>query len=184
MSWNKIFGVALLSLFAQLSVAASFVNTSGSADGVAISGFDTVAFFTEKKALQGRPEYRVEWMDAKWLFASQQNMELFKTNPEKYAPQYGGHCPWCVSENCICGRPVNGEFEVIDGKLYLFPDGNKGRSTGVKNAWWRTGGGPDRRIPNGERNWPGLKAKLEAQQYSSTIPAQVPNPAVNMDAAR
>ena len=109
-------------------------------------------------------------------------MALFKANPEKYAPQYGGHCSWCVSENCICGRPANGQFEVVNGKLYLFPASNNGRTTGVKNTWWNSGGGPDKRIPNGDKNWPALKARLEEQQNSPGKPAQIFNAGGGMGA--
>lgn len=143
---------------ARVKKTGSFINTIGSSEGIAISGFDTVAFFTEKKALQGKSEYTFEWMGAKWLFSSQDNLNLFKANPEKYAPQYGGLCAYGVSEGYISGKPADGQFEVMDGKLYLFP--NRGAHTG----WWQSGGGPRSRIANGDLNWPNLKARLESRR--------------------
>lgn len=156
-------------LWAGVCAAGTAINTAGSPDGIAISGFDTVAFFTQQRAVVGKPEFSTEWAGATWRFSSAEHLALFKANPEKYALQYGGHCAWCVSEGCICGRPANGLFEVLEGRLYLFPDGNKGRANGTRNAWWTKGGGPAKRIPNSDRHWPALKARLEAQPNLTPI---------------
>ncbi len=58
--------------------------------GVAIKGYDTVAYFTEGKAVKGKNEFEYEWQDAKWLFSSAANRDKFVANPQAYAPQYGG----------------------------------------------------------------------------------------------
>jgi YHS domain-containing protein len=58
--------------------------------GVAIKGYDPVAYFTEGQAVKGKKEFEYEWQDAKWRFSSAENRDLFAANPEKYAPQYGG----------------------------------------------------------------------------------------------
>ena len=59
--------------------------------GIAIKGYDTVAYHTEKRAVKGRKEISYEWNDAKWLFASTGNRDLFASDPERYATQYGGY---------------------------------------------------------------------------------------------
>lgn len=59
--------------------------------GVAIKGYDTVAYHTENRAVQGKSEYSHTWADAKWYFASAENRNLFAADPERYAPQYGGY---------------------------------------------------------------------------------------------
>lgn len=59
--------------------------------GVAIKGYDTVAYHTEGRAIKGMSEYSHEWNDARWYFASAQNRDLFAADPERYAPQYGGY---------------------------------------------------------------------------------------------
>jgi len=151
----------LLSVGLSLSYAGTAINTIGSADGTAIKGYDPVAFFTQKKATQGNPNFSYEWSGAKWLFASEEDMQQFKQDPEKYAPQYGGHCAFGMSEGYVSKKPTNGDFEIMDGKLYLFPAGDYRGST--KNAWWQYGGGPKRRIADADMNWPRLKAKLEAK---------------------
>jgi YHS domain-containing protein len=59
--------------------------------GVAIKGYDTVAYHTENRAVKGKSEFSYTWNDAKWYFASAQNRDLFAADPERYAPQYGGY---------------------------------------------------------------------------------------------
>lgn len=58
--------------------------------GVAIKGHDTVAYFTEGRAIKGKAEFELTWEDARWRFANAANLDLFKNNPDKYAPKYGG----------------------------------------------------------------------------------------------
>lgn len=59
--------------------------------GVAIKGYDTVAYHTEGRAVKGRSEFSHEWNDAKWYFTSAENRNLFAADPERFAPQYGGY---------------------------------------------------------------------------------------------
>lgn len=58
--------------------------------GVAIKGYDPVAYFTERRAVKGKKEFEYKWQDAKWRFASAANREKFAANPAAYAPKYGG----------------------------------------------------------------------------------------------
>jgi YHS domain-containing protein len=59
--------------------------------GVAIKGYDAVAYFTEGRAVKGTKKFSYNWNDAKWYFASGENRSLFAADPEQYAPQYGGY---------------------------------------------------------------------------------------------
>jgi hypothetical protein len=61
---------------------------------LAIGGYDTVAYFTVGKAVPGSLDYQTVWHDARWQFANKEDLDLFLANPEKYAAQYDGHCPW------------------------------------------------------------------------------------------
>ena len=65
------------------------VNTDLS--GVAVKGYDPVAYFTDAKPVKGRAEFEYHWQGAEWRFANAKHLELFKATPEKYAPQYGGY---------------------------------------------------------------------------------------------
>ncbi|MCU0868312.1 MAG: YHS domain-containing protein [Burkholderiales bacterium] len=84
----------------------------------AILGYDTVAYFTDGKAVKGNPAYATEWMGAKWLFASQAHLDAFRAAPEKYAPQYGGYCAYGVSQDHLVKIQPD-QFRILDGKLYL-----------------------------------------------------------------
>jgi len=85
---------------------------------VAIEGYDTVAYFTQSKPVKGEKAYETEWEGAKWRFASQENLDKFKADPAKYAPQYGGYCAWAMSQGKFAGIDPEA-WKIIDGKLYL-----------------------------------------------------------------
>ena len=103
--------------FCHLSFAADPINSS-TFGSVAIDGYDTVAYWTENRAIEGEKKYSYEYKDAKWRFASQANLELFKANPEKYLPEYGGYCAWAMSDDSLAS--VDGDaWTMFDGKLYL-----------------------------------------------------------------
>ncbi len=64
----------------------SMIKIDQNSNGVAIDGYDPVAYFEDSKAEMGMSDYSYEWMGAKWQFKNKSDMELFKNNPEKYAP--------------------------------------------------------------------------------------------------
>lgn len=156
------FVVLLLGLLLSFAcVAQTSFNTNGSDDSTAISGYDPVAFHTVKKALRGDPKLAHSYGGAKWVFASEENMKLFQNSPEKYLPAWRGHCAWAVSQNGGMSRKLlSGDFEIVDGKLYLFSFGNSRKSSArddfLYGRWPR-----DRRIEDGDRYWPDLKRRLE-----------------------
>ena len=84
----------------------------------AILGYDPVAYFTDGKPLKGQDNLVTEWMGAKWKFASQAHLDLFKASPDKYAPQYGGYCAYGVSQDNLVSIEPD-KFKLLDGKLYL-----------------------------------------------------------------
>jgi len=87
--------------------------------GLAISGFDPVAYFTEGKALFGRPEFELNQEGSVWRFNNEGNRGAFEKNPEVYAPQFGGYDPVAIGR----GRGVQGHpliWAVAGQRLYLF----------------------------------------------------------------
>ena len=84
----------------------------------AINGYDPVAYFAVGKPVKGQDGFATEWMGAKWKFSSQANLDLFKANPEKYAPQYGGYCAYGVTQGSLI-KVEPEQFTLRDGKLYL-----------------------------------------------------------------
>ena len=69
----------------------AFKKVNQTSWGVAIKGYDTVAYHTEGRAVKGQSKYSHEWNDAKWYFTSTENRDFFAADPERYAPQYGGY---------------------------------------------------------------------------------------------
>ncbi len=127
-SLSRFFGLLLLAA-SSLAFAAAPYNTlkrgviSDTPTGIAINGYDTVAYFTDNKAVKGSEAHAYSWMGAKWQFASQQHLELFKATPEKFAPQYGGYCAYGVSQGYLVSIEPE-QFTILDGKLYLNYDGS------------------------------------------------------------
>lgn len=88
------------------------------ADGLAIKGYDTVAYFKDGKALKGSASFAYEWHGMTWYFSTKDNRDLFATAPEKYAPQYDGYCAWAMTDS----RPARTDpeiWKIVNGKLYL-----------------------------------------------------------------
>ena len=83
------FAVSLVVMFTGTALAFDEVNKTFF--GVAIKGYDPVAYHTEGRAVKGKKEFSHKWNDAKWYFASAGNRDLFVAEPERYAPQYGGY---------------------------------------------------------------------------------------------
>lgn len=98
-----------------------FAGVLGMRSDVAILGYDTVSYHTDGIGVKGDEKHSYEWKKAVWLFVSEANLELFKKDPEKYAPIYGGYCAFGVSEGGLHGIDPT-KFEVSDGKLYLNND--------------------------------------------------------------
>ncbi len=118
--------VAILSgVWSGSAEAGARVNT-GYFGGVAIVGYDPVAYFTEARAVKGSPEFSHEFLGETWLFASAANRDAFAADPVAYAPQYGGYCAGEVLyADVSSGITTNVEpraWRIIDGKLYLFYD--------------------------------------------------------------
>ena len=116
--------LCLLLVLPSQAWAASPVNTlkrgliRDSDTGVAINGYDPVAYFTEHKPVPGKPTLRYSWNGAQWQFASQQHLDLFKAAPEQYAPQFGGYCAYGVAQGYLVSIEPE-QFTILDGKLYL-----------------------------------------------------------------
>lgn len=133
-----------------LSAKQEFATYNVDSDNVAIHGYDTVAYFTESKPLKGKDEFEHNWEDSRWQFASATNRELFKANPERYAPQFGGYCAGGLS----AGEYANGDPEawtIVDGKLYL----NKSKDL---RAFWREA--PEAHIEVAKYNWANFRKEL------------------------
>lgn len=111
---------------------------------LAIRGTDPVAYFTEGKAVEGSSEFEYEWQGATWRFSSEENRQLFASNPEAYAPQYGGYCAKALSEGNVVSTDPEA-WKIVDGKLYL------NYSPEVQRQWLRDVPG---NIAKADARWP------------------------------
>jgi YHS domain-containing protein len=117
--------------------------------GKAIKGYDPVAFFKAAKPVMGADSLSYSWKGADWNFSSQQNLDSFKTNPEKYAPQYGGYCAYGTSAGHKAPTQTD-TWTIVDGKLYFNYNGK------VKEMWMKN---QPALIEKANENWPAIKDK-------------------------
>lgn len=127
--------------------AEGVVNTLGT-DGVAIKGYDPVAYFTAGGPREGKPEFTYEYKGAKWQFASAENKALFEANPDKYEPAYGGFCAFGVAQDALVKIEPDA-WSIRNGKLYLNYDRN------VQSQWAQK---PDEYIQRADKKWPDIIA--------------------------
>jgi len=118
---QALIGVVAM-LMAGLATAGVDVNTTGGGTakgfGLAAHGYDTVAYFTEGRPMRGSAKFSAVHNEATYRFVSQENLDMFSKNPEKYVPQYGGFCAYGVA----VGAKFDGDpeyWEIVDGKLYF-----------------------------------------------------------------
>ena len=116
---TALLSFALSSFLVITAVAGSLQErVNKGPDEVAIMGYDTVAYFTEGRPMKGEPQFSYSWQDAQWQFVSVKHRNLFAADPERYAPQFGGHCAMALTQDVI--KVVDPEAWIIsDGKLYL-----------------------------------------------------------------
>ncbi len=111
----------------------------------ALSGYDTVAYFTQGKPVKGKKENTVQYLGADWFFSSAKNKTLFEENPNKYRPQYGGHCAWAVAVNAAKAKGNPKHWKIVEDRLYL------NYSADVQQKWLQDVPGF---IVTADKNWP------------------------------
>lgn len=88
--------------------------------GMAIQGYDPVAYFTQNKAVKGNKLFAATVEGATYNFSSASNKDLFVKDPKKYEPQYGGWCAYAMGANNEKVEIDPETFKIVGGKLYLF----------------------------------------------------------------
>lgn len=154
---SRLAGALLASIAAAAAAQAGNAVNTGYFGGVAIMGYDPVAYFTEGRPRKGSKDFTYEWLGTPWYFASAEHRDLFIGDPAKYAPQYGGYC---VGEVAYSGATVNIDPEawrIINGKLYLSYD--KGFANEFESH-------PDEYLIKADANWPAVRAQLRQEPYN------------------
>ena len=115
----KFAKVAVLAFAAVLPASGALAVDEHFIDGDAVvGGYDVVAYHTMGKPTQGSADFSATYQGATWHFASAENLEMFNSDPAKYAPAYGG---WC-SAGASKGKKVPTKpdlWAIVDGQLYL-----------------------------------------------------------------
>jgi YHS domain-containing protein len=146
----KIISLLILGLVLALPGVAqnkSLLNLDKS--GVAIQGYDPVAFFTDHKPVKGSSQWVAKRNGATYLFASREHRDLFLKDPARYEPSFGGYCAYGVSRNKLVEIDVEA-FQIVDGKLLLQ------YSKGVRDDFNKDTQG---NLGKANANWPGLVEK-------------------------
>lgn len=145
---KKIF--LLLILFSAVSAfGQSKAPLNLDSNGVAIQGYDPVAFFTQNRPVKGLPEFKSDYHGARYLFASAEDKATFDANPAKYEPQFGGFCAFGVSKGRLV--PVKIEaFQIVNGRLLMQYD------LDIKQDFNKDQQG---NLQKADRNWPEIAAK-------------------------
>lgn len=157
---TRLLHILVLALFLavvpQSSVLAAQPAPPVSADarGLAIGGYDPVAYFTRGRPVEGKAVHQTRWNGAIWRFASPASLSAFTAAPERYAPRYGGYCAWAVSQGYIApGDPH--QWKIVAGKLYL-------NFNARAKALWEADQAAA--IARGDANWPGVLASNQNDQ--------------------
>lgn len=109
--------------------ACTTLNTRTFADDMgAIRGYDPVAYHTQMAPVKGDPAYTHEYNNGVWRFSSEENLELFRNDPERYAPEYGGYCAYAMSKGLVVSTSPEA-WTIVGDKLYL------NYSLGVRKTW-------------------------------------------------
>ena len=134
---------------AQTSQPAGKTYVNVDRHGLALHGYDPVAYFTQNKAVEGDKNITSSYRGGAYRFASQENKETFEKDPAKYEPQFGGFCGYAVSDNHTADVDPQA-FVIQDGRLILQ------YSKSVLKKWQKE---PADRLKNADKNWPGIADK-------------------------
>ena len=115
--------------------------------GIAIMGYDPVAYFTEGRALKGSPDFSHEWLGETWHFASAEHRDAFAADPIRYAPQYGGYC--------ALGVVYDENTANIDPEVWRFFG-----TEGLEEEW---DSDPAAAVVKADAEWPAIRDRLAAR---------------------
>ncbi|MEJ4087218.1 YHS domain-containing (seleno)protein [Galbibacter orientalis] len=137
-------GIFLINIASLLAQAHSY-NTDEST--IALEGYSPVSYIEQGKAQLGKKSYKATYNGLTYFFVNQEQQTKFKSNPQKYIPQYGGWCAYAVSKGYKY-RPNPKSFRVVDNKLYLF---TVNVEADFVKAWEKEG--KHKHITQADKNW-------------------------------
>ncbi len=147
---RRFLTLLLAVVFATPAFSGEYFET----DGVAIHGYDPIAYFAEMKPVKGSAEFRAEYQGSIFYFSTASNRDTFTADPDKFAPQYGGYCAFGMAKGYKAAIDP-AAFTVVDSKLYL------NYSETVRSKWNSDIPGY---IRQANANWPDVKRLAKVHQ--------------------
>lgn len=116
---QMVIGVATaLSVLVGGAEAQSKVLVNVNRQGVALEGYDPVAFFSDSRAVKGNEQYQAHVGGATYLFSSAEHLATFQQEPARYTPQFGGYCAYGASQGHVAPVEIS-TWQILDGRLTL-----------------------------------------------------------------
>lgn len=145
--WQGLFRLIALAMMVALlqgcgTPYATMKNSQG--EGVMLLGHDPVAYFSAGKPLRGDPAIKTSLPERTYYFATADNKRVFDASPDKFEPQYGGFCASGAAFGLKLGSDPT-EFEIVDGRLFIFGDVLGHQAWSIDPAW---------NIRHGDEIWP------------------------------
>lgn len=139
----------LLTAFALIAAGPAAAEKVFVRDGVGVSGYDSVAYFTDGTAVPGSDQFTAEHAGVTYKFASAEHRNLFTAEPETYLRKYGGHCAYAAAKGALASTDPEA-FTVLHGKLYL------NFSEDIRRRWQPRA---TEYIKTADANWPKIGAE-------------------------
>ncbi len=148
----KLKQVAVAAMFAVTLLSTNaWAGSVNETDGIAVKGYDPVAYFTDNKPVKGSAAHTYVYEGVTYRFASAAHRKLFAKDPAKYVPEFGGFCAYGTAG----GHKVDVDpaaFTIVDGKLYINYD------LDVMATWRKDEPGY---IHKAEENWPAVSQQTD-----------------------
>jgi YHS domain-containing protein len=144
----KALPVVALQLLLLLSASAKQLSNLDNA-GLALQGYDPVAFFTDHMPVKGNQQFQSSYNGAKYYFASAAHKAAFDKEPAKYEPQFGGYCAYGASRGKAAPIKIEA-WQIVNGRLLMQYD------LDVKDMF---NSDPQGNLKKADENWPGLVEK-------------------------
>src|ERR1051325_2946286 len=142
-----IISALLVVLVTAAAAQKRLINTDK--NGLALQGYDPVAYFSENRPVRGNAQFQSSYNGGTYYFASATNKATFDSNPKKYEPQFGGFCAYAVSQGHTAKIEPDA-FQVLNDRLLLQYD------KGVREKFNKDSQG---NLKKADQNWPGLVQK-------------------------
>lgn len=151
--WTYRFAVltVVLGIAGAMTLRGQSPASINAANGIAIQGYDAVAYHTRQEAVKGDRAFTHQWRGVTWQFASAEHRDAFAKAPEKFIPEFGGFCAYGVSRGYAVDIDPNA-FAIVDGRLYL------NYSKSVQRTWNQDRAGY---IQKARGHWPKVSADLD-----------------------